>query len=194
MWRASGSRRWLSRGPTAICSNGCCNRRQPTGPDHVFQVANPRYLDLIGRPRVVGRTVREALPELAGSGVWEMFDEVYKTGRPHYSHERPDPPRTRQCPEGWDLHLRDHAGLEQGRGLPGNSGRCERRDRPGASARGGGAAGSRARRGSVPPSRGRKSGSRSTTPSSGPRSRLRWVSRSCPGGTCGSRSRTRGRA
>ena len=35
------------------------------GPDHVYELANPRYRDLVGGREVVGQPIREALPELA---------------------------------------------------------------------------------------------------------------------------------
>jgi signal transduction histidine kinase/DNA-binding response OmpR family regulator len=53
------------------------------GPHHVFEHANPSYLELIGRRSVTGKGVREALPELAGQGIFELLDEVYRTGTPH---------------------------------------------------------------------------------------------------------------
>lgn len=51
------------------------------GPDHVFQLANAAYLKLIGRTNVVGKNVREALPEVEGQGFFELLDEVYNSGR-----------------------------------------------------------------------------------------------------------------
>ena len=53
------------------------------GPEHVFELANPTYLALIGHRDVVGRPIRQALPELAGQGIYELLDEVYASGRPH---------------------------------------------------------------------------------------------------------------
>lgn len=50
------------------------------GPSHRFELANPLYLDLVGREDVVGLTVAEALPELAGQGILELLDRVYTTG------------------------------------------------------------------------------------------------------------------
>jgi PAS domain S-box-containing protein len=52
------------------------------GPRHVFELANDRYLDLVGRRGVVGRPVREALPEIEGQGFLELLDRVYATGEP----------------------------------------------------------------------------------------------------------------
>lgn len=52
------------------------------GPDHVFTFANDAYVRLVGGRPVVGKTVREALPEIEGQGFIEMLDEVYATGAP----------------------------------------------------------------------------------------------------------------
>ena len=53
------------------------------GPDHVFEVANPAYRRLIGLSRdPIGKSVREALPEIAGQGFYELLDKVYTTGEP----------------------------------------------------------------------------------------------------------------
>ena len=51
------------------------------GPDHVFEVANRRYAELIGSRPVLGKPLRQALPELAGQGVFELVDEVFTTGQ-----------------------------------------------------------------------------------------------------------------
>jgi signal transduction histidine kinase len=53
------------------------------GPDHVYDLANPAYLALIANRDVVGRSIRDALPELAGQGIYELLDEVYRSGEPH---------------------------------------------------------------------------------------------------------------
>lgn len=52
------------------------------GPAHVFAFVNEPYLELIGHQAVVGKPVREALPELAGQGVYELLDQVYQSGQP----------------------------------------------------------------------------------------------------------------
>jgi len=59
------------------------------GPQHVFQVANPRYLQLVGKPHVIGKPVREALPEIEGQGFFELLDHVYTTGEPFVGRETP---------------------------------------------------------------------------------------------------------
>jgi PAS domain S-box-containing protein len=68
------------------------------GPEHVFELANPRYVELVGRP-VVGRTVAEALPDAVAQGYLDLLDGVYRTGRPYLAvssryarQETPDGP------------------------------------------------------------------------------------------------------
>jgi PAS domain S-box-containing protein len=57
------------------------------GPEHVFELANPAYDQLVGHREVVGRTVRDALPELEGQGFFELLDQVYATGEPFVGSE-----------------------------------------------------------------------------------------------------------
>jgi PAS domain S-box-containing protein len=49
------------------------------GPEHVFAYANPAYLRAVGRD-VVGRPLREALPELVSQDPPSLLDLVYATG------------------------------------------------------------------------------------------------------------------
>lgn len=51
------------------------------GPEHVFEMTNPAYQRVIGRD-VLGRTVREAVPEVVEQGFIEILDGVYRTGIP----------------------------------------------------------------------------------------------------------------
>lgn len=58
------------------------------GKNHVFEMANPAYFQLIGEHRdVINKPVTEALPELKGQGFIEMLDKVYSTGKPHIENE-----------------------------------------------------------------------------------------------------------
>ncbi|HWE01704.1 MAG TPA: ATP-binding protein, partial [Tepidisphaeraceae bacterium] len=50
------------------------------GPDHVYELANERYYEIIGRRDIIGKTVRQALPEVEGQGFFELLDNVYRTG------------------------------------------------------------------------------------------------------------------
>jgi PAS domain S-box-containing protein len=58
------------------------------GPDHIFEIANPLYMQLVGEHRdVIGKTAREALPEVEGQGFFELLDNVYRTGEPFIGSE-----------------------------------------------------------------------------------------------------------
>ena len=59
------------------------------GPDHRFEFANDAYLHLIGNRNVVGRTVRESLPEVAEQGFIALLDQVYVTRIPFVGREVP---------------------------------------------------------------------------------------------------------
>ena len=50
------------------------------GPEHVFELANAAYLQLIGHRDFIGLPVREALPEVEGQGFFELLDQVYRSG------------------------------------------------------------------------------------------------------------------
>jgi signal transduction histidine kinase/DNA-binding response OmpR family regulator len=53
------------------------------GADHVFEYANEKYLDLVGRRAVSGKAIREALPEVEEQGIVELLDGVYESGQPY---------------------------------------------------------------------------------------------------------------
>jgi signal transduction histidine kinase len=52
------------------------------GRDHVFELANGHYLEIVGGRSVVGRPAREALPELVGQGFFELLERVLDSGEP----------------------------------------------------------------------------------------------------------------
>ncbi len=58
------------------------------GPTHVFELTNAAYDLLVGRD-VLGRPVREALPDIEGQGLFEKLDEVYATGMAYVARRRP---------------------------------------------------------------------------------------------------------
>lgn len=59
------------------------------GPEHVYTVVSPPYAASPGAGRVLlGRTVREVFPEVAGTGYFETMDHVYETGEPYRATER----------------------------------------------------------------------------------------------------------
>jgi PAS domain S-box-containing protein len=63
------------------------------GPEHVVESANAHCTRLLAPDRrteqLLGLPVRDALPELAGQGFYELLDEVYATGRPFIGTEMP---------------------------------------------------------------------------------------------------------
>jgi len=52
------------------------------GRDFVFTLTNRAYLEVVGRADILGKPVREALPEVAAQGFLQLLEEVFTTGRP----------------------------------------------------------------------------------------------------------------
>ncbi|WP_238482521.1 hybrid sensor histidine kinase/response regulator [Noviherbaspirillum aridicola] len=52
------------------------------GPNHVYELANPAYLQFVGQRELAGKSVKEVFPELASQGYLEILDKVYQTGQP----------------------------------------------------------------------------------------------------------------
>jgi PAS domain S-box-containing protein len=59
------------------------------GPEHMFEIANKSYQQLIGYRDIVGKTARMALPEVEGQGFFELLDQVYTSGEPFVGHALP---------------------------------------------------------------------------------------------------------
>src|SRR5712691_4279691 len=57
------------------------------GPDHVFDLVNPLYRQLFGDRELLGKPVREAIPELEGQGFFELLDHVFRTGEAYIGRE-----------------------------------------------------------------------------------------------------------
>lgn len=51
------------------------------GPEHIFEMANTAYLDLVGREDILGLNVGEALPEIVEQGFVDVLDEVFRSGK-----------------------------------------------------------------------------------------------------------------
>ncbi|HET8911789.1 MAG TPA: PAS domain S-box protein [Ktedonobacteraceae bacterium] len=58
------------------------------GEQHVFEMANTAYFQLVGQRDLIGKPVAEALPEVVDQGVLELLDSVYTTGQPFIGTER----------------------------------------------------------------------------------------------------------
>src|SRR3712207_5335239 len=59
------------------------------GREHVFQLTNASFLQVVGHRDLVGKPVREALRELASQGFFERLDQVYATGEPFTAERQP---------------------------------------------------------------------------------------------------------
>ena len=57
------------------------------GPEHVFELANTLYCQMVNRFDLIGKTYREAFPELVGTAIPAALDRVYETGEPYSSGE-----------------------------------------------------------------------------------------------------------
>ncbi|HEV2080361.1 MAG TPA: ATP-binding protein [Allosphingosinicella sp.] len=59
------------------------------GPEHRFEFINETYSQMIGGRDVIGKTVREALPEIVPQGYLDLLDHIYQTGEPFTASEMP---------------------------------------------------------------------------------------------------------
>ncbi|UPZ14852.1 PAS domain-containing sensor histidine kinase [Flavobacterium humidisoli] len=59
------------------------------GPNHVYELANELYLQLIDKRDIIGKAVKEVLPELETQGIFEILDNVYQTGESFCANEMP---------------------------------------------------------------------------------------------------------
>ena len=53
-----------------------------SGREQVYTLTNAAYRTLIGHRDVLGKSVRDALPEVTGQGFFELLDGVFLTGKP----------------------------------------------------------------------------------------------------------------
>ncbi|EYF04281.1 PAS domain-containing hybrid sensor histidine kinase/response regulator [Chondromyces apiculatus] len=59
------------------------------GREHVFELANRAYYDLVGHRPLLGKPIREALPEIEGQGFLELLDRVFITSTPFVGRAMP---------------------------------------------------------------------------------------------------------
>lgn len=57
------------------------------GPSYIYELANPAFLHLIGKRKVIGKTIEEVLPELKEQGFLTTLNKVYTTRTPHTDNE-----------------------------------------------------------------------------------------------------------
>ena len=60
------------------------------GPEHVFELANPRFEELVGRTALMGRKGREVIGNPAAEPTWRILDEVLASGGPFLGTEFPE--------------------------------------------------------------------------------------------------------
>ncbi|HZH37238.1 MAG TPA: PAS domain-containing protein, partial [Flavisolibacter sp.] len=60
------------------------------GPDYTLEMANKAALKLWGKGAdIIGKPLLQSLPELAGQGIIELFDQVRNSGQPYFADEVP---------------------------------------------------------------------------------------------------------
>ncbi len=59
------------------------------GPDHVFEMINRSYQQLIGHRSVLGKALGEAVPEAEGQGFLALLNGVYHSGKPYVGRGTP---------------------------------------------------------------------------------------------------------
>ena len=72
----------LAQTPAAICVT--------RGPRHIIETVNEQYRELIGSDDIVGKTVREAFPDV-GDELMTLMDRAYESGSAQRVYERPLP-------------------------------------------------------------------------------------------------------
>jgi PAS domain S-box-containing protein len=58
------------------------------GPNHVYELANDLYLELIDRKDIIGKSIKEVLPEMKAQGILKILDAVYQTGESYSATEK----------------------------------------------------------------------------------------------------------
>ena len=59
------------------------------GAGHRFKMANPAYINLVGKGELVGKTIKDALPELIDQGYQHILDHVFHSGELYSAAEEP---------------------------------------------------------------------------------------------------------
>lgn len=91
------------------------------GPELRFELANAAYVQLVGHREILGKSLREALPELAGQGYFELMERVYASGEPFVGRgmrvqlqREPDAPLSDAAVDFMYQPIRDAAGRVTG--------------------------------------------------------------------------------
>jgi signal transduction histidine kinase/ActR/RegA family two-component response regulator len=60
-----------------------------SGPELRFELANPRFEEMVGHTNLAGRPGRESIPGRAARATWDILEEVHRTGEPFLGDEFP---------------------------------------------------------------------------------------------------------
>ena len=71
----------LANAPAMICTL--------RGPEFIFELANENYYQLVGKREIIGKTVREAIPEAEEQGFIQLLEEVQRSGKAFKGFETP---------------------------------------------------------------------------------------------------------
>ncbi|MDQ3280115.1 MAG: PAS domain-containing protein [Acidobacteriota bacterium] len=58
-----------------------------SGEQHIITLTNPMWQKVLGRRDVIGKPLASVFPELAGSGLFELLDNVRASGQPYVGNE-----------------------------------------------------------------------------------------------------------
>ncbi|MGQ9425116.1 response regulator [Gilvimarinus sp. F26214L] len=59
------------------------------GPEHVFEVVNDAYLEVVGRHAILNKPAAQALPDLRDQEFLALLDSVFQSGEAHVGHAIP---------------------------------------------------------------------------------------------------------
>lgn len=59
------------------------------GKDHIYEMSNDLHYQLVGFRDIIGKPIREALPEMVEQGIVELLDSVLNSGKPFVGNEMP---------------------------------------------------------------------------------------------------------
>ncbi|MCG6116127.1 MAG: EAL domain-containing protein [Mesorhizobium sp.] len=59
------------------------------GPNHIYEIANDAYYQLVGHRKIMGRVLAEVLPEVVCQGWLDRLDRVFQTGEPFVGRALP---------------------------------------------------------------------------------------------------------
>ncbi|MEX0661894.1 MAG: PAS domain-containing protein [Balneolaceae bacterium] len=59
------------------------------GPEHIFELVNKKFLRIVPGKDIIGKSARQAMPELKGQGFFKILDDVYTTEKNYVGSEVP---------------------------------------------------------------------------------------------------------